>query len=83
MDVLIAGGTLVSSIRCQCFTGRGVAGGGQVEGLVLVEVPVEEEVGSRSGRQRVAGWAGALEGRVCAAWSGEEPGWEVGCKGEE
>lgn len=57
-------------------------------GLVLGEVPVEEEVGGWSGRQGVVGWArwagwvGALAGQVCATWSEEEPGLEVGCKGE-
>lgn len=53
-----------------------------MEGLVPAEVPVEEEAGSRSGRQRVEGWAEAPAGQVCAGWSEEEPGWEVACKGE-
>lgn len=88
--VLIAGGTELSflnpvkhsSVCCQSSTGQGEGVGGQVEGLDPEEVPVEEEAGNRSVRQRVEGWAGALVGQVCAGWSEEEPGWVVACRGE-
>lgn len=52
-----------------------------MEGPVPEEVPAVEEAGSRWGRQRAEGWAGAPAGQVCAG-SGEELGLEVACRGE-
>lgn len=57
--------------------------GGQVEELAQEEVPVEEEAAVQLGRRRVEGWAGAQAGQVCSWWSEEEPGLEMGCRGEE
>ena len=73
----------LSPVSCQSFTSQDEAEAVLVEGLAREEVPVEEEAGRRSGRQRAEGWVGALAGQVCAGWSEEEPGWEVACKAEE
>ena len=56
--------------------------GGQVEGLVLEVVPVEEEEEDQRERPREEGRVGALAGQEDAGWSEGEHGWEAACKAE-